>query len=107
MTTNPNDPKLQQVLPNGQKAEYLVLPERERAKGFVRPVRRSYLHERCGRITTMGLPIAETIACNPGFYGSAFCCHCGAHYPLVGEDGRRQFAWVDDRGARDGSFVGE
>ena len=30
--------------PNGQQKEYLVLSEEERAKGFVRPVRRSYQH---------------------------------------------------------------
>ena len=35
-----NGPKLQ----NGQYAQYAVLPEEERKKGFVRPVRRSYQH---------------------------------------------------------------
>lgn len=30
--------------PDGQQRDYLVLSEEERAKGFVRPVRRSYKH---------------------------------------------------------------
>lgn len=30
--------------PDGQQKEYLVLSEAERAKGFIRPVRRSYRH---------------------------------------------------------------
>ena len=30
--------------PDGQQKTYLVLSEEERAKGFVRPVRRSYIH---------------------------------------------------------------
>lgn len=32
------------LLPNGQQKTYLVLPDEERAKGFVRPVRDSYKH---------------------------------------------------------------
>jgi hypothetical protein len=45
LTTNPNDP----CLIEGQKSEgqnecYLVLSEEERAKGFVRPVRTTYIH---------------------------------------------------------------
>ena len=45
-TTDPNDP----CLKNGQKEEgqnncYLVLSEEERAKGFVRPYRDSYIHK--------------------------------------------------------------
>lgn len=30
--------------PNGQQVDYLVLTDEERAKGFVEPVRRSYVH---------------------------------------------------------------
>jgi hypothetical protein len=32
------------ILPSGQQREYLVLSDEERAKGFVRPVRRAYKH---------------------------------------------------------------
>ena len=48
------------VGPNGQHASYWVLSESERAKGFVRPVRRSYTHLKCGSATKMGLALAET-----------------------------------------------
>ena len=46
LTTNPNDPKLKEGQKNeiGQHEIYLVLSEEERAKGFVRPVRNSYVH---------------------------------------------------------------
>lgn len=43
-TIDPNDPKLKQVRPDGQQENYLVLSEEERQKGFVRPVRTSYIH---------------------------------------------------------------
>lgn len=46
-TTDPNDPRLTRsndTSPVPQAPVYLVLSEEERAKGFVRPVRRSYLH---------------------------------------------------------------
>src|ERR1700684_1360340 len=39
---------------DGQQKDYVVLSEAERAKGFVRPVRRSYKHLKCGGVTTMG-----------------------------------------------------
>lgn len=47
LTTDPNDPRLGRgadVEKTGQNAAYLVLSEGERAKGFVRPVRLSYVH---------------------------------------------------------------
>ena len=74
----------------GQQEGYVVLAEEERAKGFVRPVRRSYKHLKCGVVTTMGQTLAETYARDPYFYSGAFCCGCGTHFP-VGEDG--QFVW--------------
>lgn len=79
---------------DGQQKTYLVLSEEERAKGFVRPVRRSYIHEKCGVVTKMADALAETYARNPKFYGATFCSGCRAHFP-VGEDG--EFFWVDDR----------
>jgi len=71
----------------GQQKGYIALCPDERAKGFVRPVRRSYKHLPCGTITTMGLALAETYARDPGFYGGTFCCHCRSHFPLD------QFVW--------------
>lgn len=70
--------------------DYWVLSEAERAKGFVRPVRRSYLHDKCGSVTTMNAKIAETYAAQPHFYGSTYCVACGDHFP-VGEHG--EFTW--------------
>lgn len=47
LTTDPKDPRLGRGIdskPVRQNDAYLVLSEQERAKGFVRPVRRSYRH---------------------------------------------------------------
>lgn len=76
--------------PDGQQKGYVILCDEERAKGFVRPVRRTYLHTKCGSTTTMGQKLAETYARDPGFYSGTFCCACGSHYP-VGPDG--EFVW--------------
>lgn len=46
-TSDPNDPRLGHGVdaePGPQNPVYLVLSEEERAKGFVRPLRRSYIH---------------------------------------------------------------
>jgi hypothetical protein len=125
---------------DGQQKGYVALSEDERAKGFVRPVRRSYVHvgkrpkyptrpldehekalydgtgfvafepypegsrsigrywtqaeleSGCGTVTTMSLPLAETYARDPKFYGGTFCCGCHAHFD-VGEKG--EFLWAD------------
>jgi hypothetical protein len=45
---------------DGQQNGYVVLAEEERAKGFIRPVRRSYVHAKCGGKTTMGQTCIET-----------------------------------------------
>lgn len=81
------DPTLK---PSGQHADYWVLSAAERAKGFVRPVRHSYRHERCGTVTSMSKALAETYAAKPDFYGATFCCGCGSHF-RVGEHG--EFTW--------------
>lgn len=44
ITVDRNDPNLNEVKENGQNKAYLVLSEEERAKGFVRPIRDSYVH---------------------------------------------------------------
>lgn len=74
----------------GMQKGYVVLSEEERAKGFVRPVRRDYTHQACGGMTTMGRALAETYARDPAFYSGTFCSYCGAHFP-VGKDG--EFVW--------------
>lgn len=82
----------------GMHGDYWVLPPEERDKGFVRPVRRSYRHARCGSVTTMGQALAETCARQPTFYGATMCVACKGHFP-VGPDG--EFTWEPD-----GSKVG-
>lgn len=44
LTTDRNDPGLSKIKENGQQESYIVLSDEERAKGFVRPVRQSYIH---------------------------------------------------------------
>lgn len=71
----------------GQQKGYVVLTAEERAKGFVRPVRRSYVHKNCGAVTKMAESIAETYARDPSFYGGTFCIGCRTHRPLS------EFVW--------------
>lgn len=92
----PEDGSHKEINPStGQQKDYIVLAPEERSKGFVRPVRRSYKHLTCGRITTMALSIAETFARSPEFYSGGMCVACGSHFP------NDQFVWPDD-----GTMVG-
>lgn len=103
VTDDRNDPRLTHGVddaPVPMADAYLVLSDEERAKGFVRPVRRSYVHATCGAVTTMGLAIAETYARNPTFYGATFCVRCSMHRP-VGETG--EFVWDDGSGQKVGT----
>lgn len=110
LTTDPNDPELGHGIGGtGMNKKYLVLSEEERAKGFVRPIRKTYIHQYmldgskvpyplvsmkgvggCGATTTMGQALAETYARDPSFYGATYCVGCDTHLP-VGEDG--EFYW--------------
>jgi hypothetical protein len=87
---SPVTPDHRELRPDGMQKAYVVLSAGERAKGFVRPVRRSYKHLTCGVVTTMGVALAETYARDPYFYGGTFCAGCRKHFP-VGDDG--QFVW--------------
>ena len=104
-----------EIGPSGQQKDYVVLTADERAKGFVRPVRKTYIHvgldanffkdshvlvkagrrndgkPACGSRTSMGLAIAETYARDPKFYTGTFCCGCGEHLPLD------EFVWEGTR----------
>jgi hypothetical protein len=86
---------------SGQQKGYVVLSEEERKRGFVRPVRRTYVHKACGVATTMGQALAETYARDPDFYSGTFCVGCGKHFPLADGNGGYSFNWDD------GSGVGE
>jgi len=95
LTTDPKDPRLTHGAdsePVPQAETYLVLSEEERAKGFVRPVRSSYVHVRgaaCGVVTRMMNDIAETYARDPQFYGATYCVGCRMHLPVS------EFDWSD------------
>lgn len=98
LVTDPDDPRLTHGIddePTPQAAAYLVLSEAERGKGFVRPVRRSYIHTGgdapCGSVTTMSQALAETWSARPDFYGATYCCSCSRHLPVA------EFVWADDR----------
>jgi hypothetical protein len=98
LTDNPNDPRLTHGAddePTAQAEVYLVLSDEERAKGFVRPVRHSYVHTACGAVTTMGQALSETYARQPDFYGATYCCRCRMHRPVS------EFTWD-----KDGTVVG-
>lgn len=106
LTDDPYDPRLTHGAdrgPSPQADVYLVLSEQERAKGFVRPVRRTYVHTRgmsqqkpaCGVATKMSVELAETYARDPKFYGATYCVGCQMHLPV------NEFDWDD--GTRVGS----
>lgn len=84
----PVTPDHTEIRADGMQKGYVVLTPEERAKGFVRPVRRSYTHLPCGTLTTMSQSIAETYARDPKFYGGTYCCACRTHFSLD------QFVWV-------------
>ena len=62
---------------DGQQHSYLVLSLEERAKGFVRPYRDSYVHVGrtiCGKVADLASPlpdgrVAHVCVCNPGHDG--------------------------------------
>lgn len=119
LTSDPTDPRLTHGAddtPVPMAEVYLVLSEEERAKGFVRPLRRSYVHKwakdadgnqlafrdeafkpfeaaetgGCGVETHMGLALCETYAREPTFYGATFCVGCSMHRPV------HEFRWAED-----------
>jgi hypothetical protein len=87
---SPVTPDHRELKENGQQKGYVVLCPDERAKGFVRPLRRSYTHKKCGTSTKMGLALCETYARNPKFYSGTFCVGCGTHFPV------EEFVWDED-----------
>ena len=108
-TSDPTDPRLTHGVddadgpPKAQAEVYLVLSEEDRARGFMRPLRRAYWHTTCRLTTTMNQAIAETYATNPYFYWATYCAPCGLHRP-VGPDGEFYWCNPDDPAARDESY---
>lgn len=76
ITTDRNDPDLKEQGNDGMQKTYLVLSDEEKAKGFIRPVRQTYIH--VGRIG---------VVCGGGQYtddaGRTWVCamspHAGKH----------------------------
>lgn len=102
VTDDRKDPRLSHGVdekPVPMAEVYLVLSEEERAKGFVRPFVRRYVHARdlggCGTVTLMGVALSETYARSPGFYGATYCVGCSMHRP-VGVEG--EFYWCGEVG---------
>lgn len=89
-TSDRNDPGINKKKDNGQQESYLILSDEERQKGYVRPFRDSYIHDKCGVVTRMGFKIAETYAVNNKFYTHTFCTFCGTHLPV------EEFHWDDN-----------
>jgi len=87
---SPVKPDSLEIGVDGMQKGYVVLCPDERAKGFVRPLRRSYTHKTCGAVTKMGLALCETYARNPKFYSGTFCVGCGTHFPV------EEFTWDED-----------
>lgn len=102
--------RAEQTEVTGQHKAYLVLCSEEREKGFVRPLRRAYVHvgvggheidpndiskhgrtgTACGALTSMGLALSETYARDPKFYTATFCVGCNVHLPVA------EFVWDAD-----------
>jgi hypothetical protein len=73
----------------GLQRDYVVLSPEERAKGFKKPYRTSYTHDKCGALTRMHSAISETYARDPYFYSGTYCTGCGVHFDLS------EFHWED------------
>jgi hypothetical protein len=55
----------------------------------IRPLRQSYVHDLCQRITRIGEVEAVIYACKPDFYSKAYCDSCKQHYHPS------HFKWLD------------
>lgn len=102
-TNDPQDPRLSHGVddaPVPMAEVYLVLSDQDRLRGFVRPLRLSYVHSKdlggCGTVTQMGQSIAETYARDPFFYGATYCAGCFRHRP-VGVAGEFRWAGSDEK----------
>lgn len=74
--------------------EEAKLTEAMKSQGYVRPVRRIYKHEKCGKQSALGIRLAEEYAKQPEYNKTAFCCDCGKQYNVA------EYKWED------GSAVG-
>lgn len=56
---------------------------------LIQTIRKKYVHNTCGAVTSMPDHCAKTYAQNPKFYGSTFCCNCRDYFPVS------EFVWED------------
>lgn len=50
---------------------------------FIRPVRRTYRHVVCDKVTSMGEMAAETFARDPQCFENIYCHFCGTDFPAA------------------------
>lgn len=98
LTTDPTDPRLGRLDPDGWPAAWLVLPEARRAR-LVRPLRGRVLHARCRAYTHLPQEVAESLAADPRYLDRLWCGLCGE------EAAASTFRWVEDDGS-EGPLVG-
>lgn len=64
-----------------KKATY-ILTDKERDRGYVRPVRQTYTHKKCGKDTMLAIALAQGFAGDLSFLREAYCTTCGKHFPV-------------------------
>lgn len=70
------------------KAEDYPISELPKTKRLWTQEKLDKVGKGCGTVTTMALPLAQTYARNPAFYGSTYCTGCQKHLPVD------EFVWV-------------
>jgi len=82
----PEDFDYGEKLEDGQYENHPTKDEGE----FVQPVRKKYIHNDCGEVTTLRDDIAKSIARDPHQYGKTFCANCGGYFEV------EHFRWKAD-----------
>lgn len=65
-----------------------ILTIRDVAKGYKRPFRRSYVHQKCGTVTTMSEGLAVNLAKDPASVTEVPCTLCNGEFPVT------EFRWA-------------
>lgn len=79
---------------DGQYENYPTVDEGE----FEQKPRKTYIHQDCGKATTMSAELAESVARDPTYYGKTFCAECGEHVPVDEVEWEDGSNWVVDEG---------
>lgn len=75
-------------------------PVVEKDYPIVQPIRYSYKHDKCKKITTMSEPIARSFASKPKFYTETFCTNCENYFKVD------EFRWLNKDGTETNEIVG-